>query len=73
MNIEILEEAASQCAHNLFRLKYPDLDATQATKQLDECTTDAVFIINNFMRISANLAIKAQQEDEDQDDLQTKE
>lgn len=70
MNIEILEEAASQCAHNLFRLKYPDLDATQATKQLDECTTDAVFIINNFMRISANLAMK---QVEESDDIQTEE
>jgi hypothetical protein len=69
MNIEILEEAASQCAHNLFRIKYPDGDATQKSKEMDECISDAIFVINNFMRISANLSELAAKAEQTEDNV----
>lgn len=56
MNIEILEEAAGIAAKNLFNMKYPDKDVD--SKEMKECISDAVFIINNFMRISADLMEK---------------
>lgn len=59
MNINILEDAAGQVAWNLFKMKYPDVDVEQlekSDKRLQECINDSIFVINNFMRISADLA-----------------
>lgn len=58
MNIEILDEAAAQTALNLFKIKYPEETASDGNKHLKECISDTAFIINNFMRISADLASK---------------
>lgn len=61
MNISILEDAAGQVAWNLFSMKYPEVDATtleKNDKRLQECINDSIFVINNFMRISADLAQK---------------
>lgn len=56
MKIEILEEAAAQAAFNLFKLKYPQVEDASKDARLQECINDTMFIVNNFMRISANLA-----------------
>ena len=56
MKIEILEEAAAQAALNLFKLKHPEVEDASKDTRLKECINDTMFIINNFMRISANLA-----------------
>lgn len=53
--LEILEEATAQVARNLFTMKYPEKDPVDGAKELSECVADAVFVINNFMRISADL------------------
>lgn len=66
--IEIMEEATAQVARNLFSLKYPELNAAEATKELSECVSDTVFVINNFMRISADIARKDEESDEEQTD-----
>lgn len=58
MNIEILEEAAAQAALNLFKLKYPEVENPSEDKRLKECINDTMFIVNNFMRISADLAAR---------------
>lgn len=69
MNINILEDAAGQVAWNLFSMKYPEVDATtleKSDKRLQECINDSIFVINNFMRISADLAereLKSTEED----------
>lgn len=55
-NIEILEEATAQVAQNLFKMKYPDVNVADAPKLLEGCIADTVFVINNFMRISADIA-----------------
>ena len=54
--IEIMEEATSEVAQNLFRMKYPDVNMAEATKLLDDCVNETVFVINNFMRISSEIA-----------------
>lgn len=54
MNIEVLEQAAGEAAQNLFRMKYPE--GQIPSKEFSEILADTVFVINNFMRISANLA-----------------
>jgi hypothetical protein len=66
MNIEILEEAASQVAQNLFSIKYSELNPAESTKQMDECVADTIFVINNFMRISANLSEVAAKAEENE-------
>lgn len=53
---EIMEEATAKVAENLFRMKYPEVKMEEAPKLVDDCVNDTVFIINNFMRISAELA-----------------
>ena len=62
--LEILEEATAQVATNLFKIKYPGVEIENAPKLMDDCINDTVFIINNFMRVSADLAT---QEDEEND------
>ena len=68
MNIEILEEAAGIVAQNLFNLKYADKNISESAKELDECLNDTVFVINNFMRISADLVQKQLKEQESVDE-----
>ena len=53
---EIMEEATAQVALNLFSIKYPDVKAEDAPKLVQDCVNDTVFVVNNFMRISAELA-----------------
>jgi len=60
--IEIMEEATAEVARNLFKMKYPDVDMTQAARLVDDCIADTVFVINNFMRISAEIASKENDE-----------
>lgn len=54
--IEIMEEATAQVARNLFKLKYPEASELDAPKLVQDCVNDTVFIINNFMRISSEIA-----------------
>ena len=69
MNINILEDAAGQVAWNLFSMKYPEIDPTtleKSDKRLQDCINDTIFVINNFMRISADIAereLKSTEED----------
>lgn len=66
MNINILEDAAGQVAWNLFSIKYPEVDVStleKSDKRLQECINDTIFVINNFMRISADLAQKMEAEE----------
>ena len=54
--IEIMEEATAQVAQNLFRLKYPETNMEDAPKLVQDCINDTVFVINNFMRVSSDIA-----------------
>lgn len=63
MNIEILEEAAAQAALNLFNLKFPGVENPSQDPRLQECINDTMFIVNNFMRISANLAEQSERKE----------
>jgi hypothetical protein len=54
--LEIMEEATADVARNLFNMRYPEGNPLEMKKQMDECVSDTVFVINNFMRISANIA-----------------
>lgn len=69
MNINILEDAAGQVAWNLFSIKYPEIDPAtleKSDKRLQDCINDTIFVINNFMRISADIAereLKSTEED----------
>jgi hypothetical protein len=62
--LEILEEATAQVARNLFKLKYPDVDIQNAPALLEICISDTVFVINNFMRVSADIAMESEATDE---------
>ena len=66
--IQILEEATAQVALNLFKLKYPDVEPTNAPKLMDDCVADTVFVINNFMRVSADIAM-SEVEDNDKETI----
>lgn len=54
--IEIMEEATAEVAQNLFRMKYPEVNIADAPKLLEDCISETVFVINNFMRISSEIA-----------------
>lgn len=54
--IEIMEEATVIVAQNLFKMKYPEVEMKDAPKLVEDCINDTVFVINNFMRISAEIA-----------------
>lgn len=56
--LEIMEEATAEVARNLFNIKYPEGNPLEMKKQMDECISDSVFVINNFMRISSSIASK---------------
>lgn len=58
-NLEILEKATAEVAINLFKMKYPGVEVDGSDPRAKECVSDAVFVINNFMRISSNLALEA--------------
>jgi hypothetical protein len=66
--IEIMEEATAQVALNLFNLKHPELEASDPANkpQMDECVSDTVFVINNFMRITSDIVRKDMLEDQAQ-------
>ena len=54
--IEILEKATALVARNLFEMKYKGRDPLESKREMEECINDSIFVINNFMRISADLA-----------------
>lgn len=58
--LEIMEEATAQVALNLFKLKHPDLEASDDSNKIlmEECISDTVFIINSFMRITSDIVRK---------------
>ena len=62
--LEIMEEATAQVAQNLFKLKYPEVNMEDAPKLVQDTINDTVFIINNFMRVSSDIA-KAEQDVEE--------
>ena len=54
--MEIMEEATAKVAENLFKMKYPEVNMEDAPKLVNDCINDTVFVINNFMRISSEIA-----------------
>ena len=63
MDIEILEEAAGLVAQNFYELKTGTRDIAKNQQAFDEALADTIFIINNFMRVSSNLAMTRQKEE----------
>lgn len=57
MDIEILEEAAGLVAQNLYELRTGTRDIAVNQKAFDEALADTIFVINNFMRVSSNIAM----------------
>jgi hypothetical protein len=63
MNIEILEEAAGLVAQNLYELRTGTREIEADQKAFDEALSDTIFVINNFMRVSSNLAMTQENND----------
>jgi hypothetical protein len=63
MDIEILEEAAGLVAQNFYELKTGTRDIAQNQQAFDEALADTIFVINNFMRVSSNIAMTRESKD----------
>lgn len=63
MDIEILEEAAGLVAQNFYELKTGTRDVAVNQSAFDEALSDTIFIINNFMRVTSNIAMSRENTD----------